>query len=145
MSKVGILSEINRGPTFAGLLAEFGLTQIHFVQMPERPDVENPYDGIPRVPHLLGVLNAGAIHQVSDSERKDLFGETEAQYVRVFIEKPLFDLHLRHYAIADYFNKTKIVMGTVARINPLLNERIEIYIETISNLPFTLDEAGIYL
>jgi hypothetical protein len=145
MSKIDILSEINNGPTFAGLISEFGLSTVYFVEMPERPDAENPYDGIARVPECLGEINGGRVHQVSDRQRKDLFGETDAKFVRLYIEKPLFDLNLSHYAIINYFDKTKIVMGTVASINPMLNQRIEVYVETASNVPFTLEQAGIRL
>ena len=143
MSSNAVLQEINAGHHFSELSNEFGLSTVYIVSMPEHEASQNPYAGLPRKPVVLGNLSGGRVQQLTDKERKDLFGETDSKYVRITIENPSFDLTLKLYALVNYFDSTKRIIGTIASIDRKLNQRIQLYIETVSNVPFTLDQAGV--
>lgn len=138
---IDIFKEINTAANFSDLVSEFGFSDVFIVELPGRQDNQNPYVVIPRVPRLVERVKGDKIRTVSDSEKKSLFGVVEATFFWLFVET--CSVNTSHYVAVSYADSLSFSVGKVARVDRRLNGSIKLYVETATNVPFSIDKDGV--
>lgn len=141
------IADLNLDADLRSIVADLNSTEVYLVGYQEAENA-NPYEPSTATPEL--VLNGApaiSFKQLSAEQSRYQFGSVDATYYKCTIATPEPPVELKTglYAVLNFSDGTQVVTGVLERVEKKLSSLVVLYINSAENVPFTLEQANIYL